>query len=53
MPPTRLISSVSGKPTQGITIDQPTLEQTYGSEIVVLEGDAGPVRAVTIQHHDH
>ncbi|MEX2194614.1 MAG: metal ABC transporter ATP-binding protein [Thermoleophilaceae bacterium] len=30
-----------------------TLEATYGSEIVVLEGEDGPVRAIAVQHHDH
>ena len=30
------------------------LEATYGSEIVVLEEDAGgQVRAVAVQHHEH
>lgn len=30
-----------------------TLEATYGHEIVVLEGEDGPVRAVAVQHHEH
>jgi ABC-type Mn2+/Zn2+ transport system ATPase subunit len=34
-------------------LDRPTLEETYGGEIVVLEGERGPVRAVTVQHHEH
>jgi len=29
------------------------LEQTYGSEIVVLEEDGRSLRAVAVQHHDH
>jgi ABC-type Mn2+/Zn2+ transport system ATPase subunit len=28
------------------------LEQTYGSEMIVLEGDQ-PARAITVQHHEH
>ena len=32
---------------------RPALEATYGGEIVVLEDEAGPVRAVTVQHHEH
>ncbi len=36
------------------TLTREVLEQTYGSEIVVLEDGAdGPVRAVTVQHHAH
>jgi manganese/iron transport system ATP-binding protein/manganese/zinc/iron transport system ATP- binding protein len=36
------------------TLGREVLEQTYGSEIVVLDdGDGGPVRAVTVQHHAH
>ena len=34
-------------------LDRRTLEETYGGEIVVLEGERGPVRAVTVQHHEH
>jgi ABC-type Mn2+/Zn2+ transport system ATPase subunit len=33
-------------------LDRATLEATYGREMIVLE-DAGPARAVTVQHHDH
>lgn len=29
------------------------LEATYGSEIVVLEEDGRPVRAIAVQHHEH
>jgi ABC-type Mn2+/Zn2+ transport system ATPase subunit len=29
------------------------LEQTYGSEIVVLEDEGSTLRAVAVQHHDH
>lgn len=29
------------------------LEQTYGSEIVVLEDEGRPLRAVAVQHHEH
>ncbi len=32
------------------TLDRPTLEATYGRELIVLEGGRG---AVTVQHHDH
>ena len=34
-------------------LDRRALEETYGEEIVVLEGESGPVRAVTVDHHDH
>jgi ABC-type Mn2+/Zn2+ transport system ATPase subunit len=34
-------------------LDRRALEETYGGEIVVLEGEGGPVRAVTVQHHEH
>jgi manganese/iron transport system ATP-binding protein/manganese/zinc/iron transport system ATP- binding protein len=38
----------------GATLTRAVLETTYGSEIVVLDdGDGGPVRAVTVQHHAH
>ena len=40
-----------GEPASALT--RATLEQTYGSEIVVLEEDDGPVRAITVQHHAH
>jgi ABC-type Mn2+/Zn2+ transport system ATPase subunit len=33
-------------------LDRPTLEATYGSEMIVLE-EGGPKRAVTVQHHEH
>jgi hypothetical protein len=29
------------------------LEETYGSEIVVLDSDGEPVRALAVQHHHH
>jgi manganese/iron transport system ATP-binding protein/manganese/zinc/iron transport system ATP- binding protein len=35
------------------TLGREVLEATYGSEILVLEGDGGPVRAVAVQHHEH
>jgi ABC-type Mn2+/Zn2+ transport system ATPase subunit len=34
------------------TLDRATLEATYGRELIVLD-EAGPARAVTVQHHDH
>ena len=35
-------------------LDDPAiLEATYGSEIVVLGGPGGPLRAVAVQHHEH
>jgi ABC-type Mn2+/Zn2+ transport system ATPase subunit len=34
-------------------LDRTVLEATYGSEIVVLENGAPPVRAVAVQHHEH
>ena len=37
----------------GTTLSRAVLEATYGSEIVVLEEDGGPVRAVAVQHHEH
>jgi len=37
----------------GKTLSRDVLEATYGSEIVVLEEDGGPVRAVAVQHHEH
>jgi ABC-type Mn2+/Zn2+ transport system ATPase subunit len=33
-------------------LDRTTLEATYGRELIVLD-EAGPARAVTIQHHEH
>ena len=35
-----------------IVLDRPTLEATYGREMIVLE-DGAPARAVTVQHHEH
>jgi ABC-type Mn2+/Zn2+ transport system ATPase subunit len=35
------------------TLRREVLEQTYGSEIVVLEDDGGKTRAVAVQHHEH
>jgi manganese/iron transport system ATP-binding protein/manganese/zinc/iron transport system ATP- binding protein len=40
-----------GEPASSLSRE--TLEATYGSEIVVLESGAGPVRAVAVQHHEH
>ena len=37
----------------GEVLDRATLQATYGAEIVVVEGETGPVRAVTVQHHEH
>ena len=37
----------------GPTLTRAVLEQTYGGEIVLLEDGDGPLRAVTVQHHDH
>ena len=34
-------------------LDRATIEATYGSELIVLEGDGSPARAITIQHHEH
>jgi manganese/iron transport system ATP-binding protein/manganese/zinc/iron transport system ATP- binding protein len=34
------------------TLDRATLQATYGGEMIVLR-DAGPARAVTVQHHEH
>jgi manganese/iron transport system ATP-binding protein/manganese/zinc/iron transport system ATP- binding protein len=33
-------------------LDRATLEATYGHELIVLD-EAGPARAVTVQHHEH
>jgi ABC-type Mn2+/Zn2+ transport system ATPase subunit len=33
-------------------LDRRSLEATYGSELIVID-DEGPLRAVTVQHHDH
>jgi ABC-type Mn2+/Zn2+ transport system ATPase subunit len=33
-------------------LDRATLEATYGRELIVLD-EAGPARAVTVQHHEH
>jgi manganese/iron transport system ATP-binding protein/manganese/zinc/iron transport system ATP- binding protein len=35
------------------TLTRELLEVTYGSEIVVLEERGEPLRAITIQHHEH
>jgi ABC-type Mn2+/Zn2+ transport system ATPase subunit len=35
------------------TLTRAVLEQTYGSEIVVIDGSGEPVRALAVQHHDH
>ncbi len=34
------------------TLNRAALQATYGHELIVLE-DAGPTRAVTVQHHEH
>jgi ABC-type Mn2+/Zn2+ transport system ATPase subunit len=39
--------------TPGACLTRERLEATYGSEIVVLEGDGGPTRAIAVQHHEH
>ena len=39
-----------GRPSE--VLERATLEATYGREMIVLR-DAGPARAVTVQHHDH
>jgi ABC-type Mn2+/Zn2+ transport system ATPase subunit len=39
-----------GPPTD--VLDRATLEATYGRELIVLD-EAGPARAVTVQHHEH
>jgi ABC-type Mn2+/Zn2+ transport system ATPase subunit len=36
----------------GEVLDRTTLEATYGRELIVLD-EAGPARAVTVQHHEH
>jgi ABC-type Mn2+/Zn2+ transport system ATPase subunit len=36
----------------GAVLDRATLEATYGRELIVLD-EAGPARAVTVQHHEH
>ena len=35
------------------SLGREVLEATYGSELVVLEDGDRPLRAVTVQHHDH
>ena len=40
-----------GPPAEVLT--RATVEQTYGSEIVVLDDAGGPVRALAVQHHEH
>jgi len=37
----------------GRTLGREVLEATYGSDLVVLEDDERPVRAITVQHHEH
>ena len=37
----------------GEVLTRATVEQTYGSEIVVLDDAGGPVRALAVQHHEH
>jgi ABC-type Mn2+/Zn2+ transport system ATPase subunit len=36
----------------GEVLHRATLEATYGRELIVLD-EAGPARAVTVQHHEH
>jgi ABC-type Mn2+/Zn2+ transport system ATPase subunit len=38
-------------PPAGV-LDRATLEATYGRELIVID-EAGPARAVTVQHHEH
>jgi len=33
-------------------LDRESLEATYGSELIVID-EPGPVRAITVQHHEH
>jgi ABC-type Mn2+/Zn2+ transport system ATPase subunit len=35
------------------TLTRAVLEQTYGSEIVVIDGSGESVRALAVQHHEH
>jgi manganese/iron transport system ATP-binding protein/manganese/zinc/iron transport system ATP- binding protein len=35
------------------TLTRATLEQTYGSEIVVIDAGGEPLRALAVQHHHH
>lgn len=37
----------------GEVLTRATVEQTYGSEIVMLDDAGGPVRALAVQHHEH
>jgi len=37
----------------GENLGAAVLEQTYGSELILLPGEHGQVRAVAVQHHDH
>jgi ABC-type Mn2+/Zn2+ transport system ATPase subunit len=38
--------------TPADTLNRAALQATYGHELIVLD-DAGPTRAITIQHHEH
>jgi ABC-type Mn2+/Zn2+ transport system ATPase subunit len=40
-----------GPPAEALTRE--VLEETYGSEIVVIDAGGRPVRALAVQHHDH
>ncbi len=40
-----------GPPAAALT--RQILERTYGAEIVVIEGDGTPVRAIAVGHHEH
>jgi ABC-type hemin transport system ATPase subunit len=35
------------------TLTRATLEETYGSEIVVIDAGGEPLRALAVQHHHH
>jgi manganese/iron transport system ATP-binding protein/manganese/zinc/iron transport system ATP- binding protein len=35
------------------TLNRQVLEATYGHELIVLDGEGTPVRAVAVQHHEH
>ncbi|MEA2216070.1 MAG: hypothetical protein QOK19_1631 [Solirubrobacteraceae bacterium] len=35
------------------TLTRTVLEETYGSEIVVIDAAGGPIRALAVQHHHH
>jgi manganese/iron transport system ATP-binding protein/manganese/zinc/iron transport system ATP- binding protein len=35
------------------SLGREVLEETYGSELVVLDEGDEPLRAIAVQHHDH